>query len=467
MGGGIMGGSKTKTVGGTPSAPLAKDFTSFLGNSLGQTGNFQNTLNSLLTGQGQTGYNEYLSSLQNNMGNIPQVNAQTVQPGQATASPITGSSVNPTTSNIDFSSLINQQYGVNQPDLNSILRPTNIQQQPQIDFSALANITGNQANLQPAPQQFAAPTADFNNPMVQALSQYANQNLNDNVNAIRERFTSGGGAGMGTPAAFAEALTRSRGTTDLTNALAQFAQTQQGVQQQNNALNSQNALAARGQDLQNYLGQQGINLSAIQSLQGNQLAQRGQDLSTQLQAAGIDAGTAQALANGLLQQGNQTLQGQQLAGNQQQTLAQLFGQQGQFNANATNTGQLANQQNALQVGQLNQGNDQAIQLANLQAALQAAMGNQSSNLAAQQSNLQGNLQGQNNQLNLAQLFGQSAGMTQQGQLSALQQLFNSFNQSNALGTPQAQTIQKPSGFQNAVGAITGLTNAASGIAGLF
>lgn len=414
-----MGGSKTKTVGGKPSAPLAQDFTSFLGNSLGQTGNFQNTLNSLLSGTGQTGYNDYLNSIQNNIGNTAQVNAQ---------------QINPQSSNVDYSALLNQQFGVNQPNLSSILQPTNIQQQPQIDFSALANITGNQANLQQAPQNFAAPTADFNNPMVQALSQYANQNLNDNVNAIRERFTSGGGTGMGTPAAFAEALTRSRGTTDLTNALAQFAQNQQGIQLQNNALNSQNALTARGQDLQNYLGQQGINLSALQSLQGNQLAQRGQDLSAQLQAAGIDASTAQALASGLLQQGSQQLQGQQLQGQQSQALAQLLGQQGQFNASANN--------NAQQL-------------------------NQNANLVAQQSNQNAGLQGQTNQLNLAQLFGQSAGMTQQGQLNALQQLFNSFNQANALGTPQAQTVQKPSGFQNFVSGVSGITGAIAPIAGLF
>lgn len=489
-------------------------------------------MNSLMTGQGQTSYNDYLSSLQNTTGAPSQINPQTIQAGQATATPVNAQGVNPATSqaaapinaqqinpqtsNIDFNSLINQQYGVNQPNLSNILHPTNFQNQPQIDFSALANITGNQANLAQAPGQFsyqnqAAPTASFDDPMVKALSDYANQNLNQNVNTIRERFTAGGGTGMGTPAAFAEATTRAQGTTDLANALAGFAQNQQGIQlqnnamnmqgqQNNNALNSNNALTARGQDLQNYLGQQGINLSALQSMQSNQLGQRGQDLGAQLQAAGIDAQTAQALASGLLQQGSQQLQGQQLQGQQQQTLAQLMGQQGQFNAGQTNAGQLANQGADLQSllanqamqqqtnlanqgainqgnqfnsaqnmqGQLaNQNNSQSIQLANLQAALQAAMSNQSTNLTGQQANAQNQLQGQGNQINLAQLFGQSAGLTQQGQLGAIQQLFNSFNQGNALGTPQAQTIQKPSAFQNFMSGAQGIASLGASVAPLF
>lgn len=352
-----------------------------------------------MSGSGQNAYNNYLGDLQNTVGNVTQVNPQS--------------------SNVDFGSMLNQQYGINQPNLSSILQPTNIQQQPQLDFSALANIAGNTANLAPAPQNFDAPTVDFNNQAVQALSNYAGQNLNDNVNAIRERFTAGGGSGTGTPAAFAEALTRSRGTTDLANTLAQFAQAQQGVQLQNNAMNSSNALTARGQDLQNYLGQQGINLSALQSMQGNQLAQRGQDLTAQLQAAGIDAGTAQALASGLLQQGNQQLQAQGMQADQSALLAQLMGQQGQFNA-----------------GQFN---------------------------SAQQANQNAGLQGQQNQLNLAQLFGNSAGLTQQGQINALQQLFNSLNQVNAFGTTQAQTVQKPSGFQNFLSGISGITGMIPGV----
>ena len=68
------------------------------------------------------------------------------------------------------------------------------------------------------------------------------------------------------------------------------------------------------------------------------------------------------------------------------------------------------------------------------------------------------------------------GLAQQGQQNMYQMLFNSMNQANQLGTPQAQTVQTPSAFGQAMGAISGLApyalapftgGASLGLGGMF
>jgi hypothetical protein len=57
------------------------------------------------------------------------------------------------------------------------------------------------------------------------------------------------------------------------------------------------------------------------------------------------------------------------------------------------------------------------------------------------------------------MIGQGLNMNQMGNqntMGMLGQLFNSFGQSNALGTPQAQIIQQPSGWSQALNAGLGI-----------
>ena len=275
---------------------------------------------------------------------------------------------------------------------------------------------------------------------------------------------------------------------DVQTAIANMQGGLQGAQNVNqfNTANLGNLLQAagqgRGQNLQTDLGVRGQNLEQLglgaqQSAMNAQLQQQAGLANAQnfLQSRGMDInqlglGQQQSLANAQATQQASTqnaansLQGRGLDINQMG----LQAQQGQFNAGQNNAlqqamlnAQLQNQQlgNQFGLGAANL-NQQAGQSNNANALAAAQMGNQF-NLSNQQNlanfglgtnqlNSSNALQGQqmNNQM-FQNMVGQGFNMNQLGNsntMNALNQLFGGFQQSNALGTPQAQFMQSPSMF---------------------
>lgn len=394
-----MGGSKTKTVGGQATSPVAKDFSNYLQSSMEQNGAFQNTMNSLLNSPQSTSMQQYMQGLQGNqLGNnaidlsFLQGGTQRPQLQQTDLSSILGGQFNAPQNSTDFSSLLNQQFTAPQ----------------------------GQTQVTPFQAQQRTPT-DFNSANAEALQQIANTNMQDQANALRERFTAtGGGTARGTPAAFAEAVLRSRAPAELAAQLGQFSQAESGLDLQNQALNQQGALQTLGLGLQ----QDATNIAA------------------QLQAMGMDTQQAQALASTMLQQGGMNMSAQLQAmgydANQAQALASMMLQQNQATANTQLQGQQLDQN---QLGML----------------LQGLQGNAANALNAQTQN-------QNFGLNLGQLMQSQQGIDQNAQLQVLSQLFNSLNQARGQGTSQAQTIQTPGTFQNIMGGLTGILGGAANIA---
>lgn len=290
----------------------------------------------------------------------------------------------------------------------------------------------------------------------------------------------------------------------------------------------QAATTGRGQNLQTGLGVRGqnleqLNIGAQQAALNAQLAQQASLANAQnfLQARGLDInqlslGQQQSLANAQMQQ----QAAMQNAANQLQARGLdinqlgLQAQQGQFNAGQQNQIAAQNAQNALQAmglqsqqGMFNAGQANALQQAMLNAQLQNqqlgnqfGLGAQGLNLQAAQQNNANLLANANiaNQMNLAnaqntaqfglgtnqlnanqqqaaqQLFanmvGQGLNLNQLGNqntMAALAQLFGGFQQSNALGTPQAQMIQQPSAFGQLANAGLQLGSAYLGGGGSF
>ena len=347
-----MGSSKTKTVGGTANTPLSQNYTNFLNQGLnsgftnqvsGNNGTVQGALGTLLSGTGAGNYSPgtmyNLSGYTPPSVTAPQVSTNNLMQGYGT-----GGSV----PNVDYSSLLNNQYGY----------------------------TANQ--LQPL---------DVNSPIAQAALQQINNQTTQGLANLKAQFTAGGGGAFGTPAAYAESNYLAQAAPQIATALGNLNAQQQGLNLQNAALNQQ--------------GQQNAN---------------------------------------------------QLGLTQAQTLASLLGQQQGLQ---TNAGLQSRGLDLSQLGLVNQANTT----------------NANNDLSAQNSNLQSILQqlgqAQSYNLGLGQLNNSQNATTQQGMLNALQLLFGGYNQGNALGTSQSQTVQTPSTFQNILGGLSGLTGLASGIRGLF
>ena len=247
----------------------------------------------------------------------------------------------------------------------------------------------------------------------------------------RARFGAEGAGAMGTGAQFAE------GTLNADYANRNAVSTNEFInraQQQDLAERQAKAgvgLQSNAQGLQASMANASNSLQSSNSALSAMLSGRGQDLNQQIANRGMDVSQ---LGMGLNQ-----AQGNQQAGIQQrgQDLSSMLQNQAQGNNfNLAATGQ--NQQNA----QLN--NQNALQSANqangfnLSNASNLAQGQQGTNaLNASQSNFDQNQLMQMIQMGLGQ-----NNLGQGGQQQLMQMLFGAMGQSNALGTPQANTVMQ-------------------------
>lgn len=225
----------------------------------------------------------------------------------------------------------------------------------------------------------------------------------------------------GTLATAAQQQIHNQTTQDLANLKAQFTAGGGGAFGTPAAYAESNYLAQAAPQIATALG----NLNAQQ--QGLNIQNAGVNNQAQQAAQGMDLSQAQSLASML---------------GQQQSLQTNAGLQGRgLDLNQLGLVNSANTTNAA--------NNQSAQTSNLQSILQQLSGAQNYNLGLGTQSLQGQQ------------------LTQQGMLSALQQLFGGLQQGTALGTPQAQTVQTPSSFQNFVNGLTGIAGAASQIKTAF
>jgi hypothetical protein len=492
-------GASTKTVGGGGASGVADDFNNYLRQGLnngvygaaGQTGGMSGAINDLLNGGASKGLdlNGYKSFMNQFGDTANKFSGNPIQTQPINPIDYSGTGFNPGMFTQGFGSSAPQSQGY---DFGSILNKIN-QGAPggsfdpgKFDFSSILNQTGSTAGLQSA-GDFSQPLFqaanrlqgntiqtpginlqgfDPNDPTMQAYSQVLDKQNTNNIADLRSRFGATGGASRGTPAAVAEAQYRqnlpAQNLTTLNSIYNQNVGNQlnaAGLNQQGilgaGSINNQNfsnvlsglgqagslGIQGRGQDLTNFLQSRGLDITGAGTAAqnsiaagANQLQGRGQDINSILQSLGLGLQGNQAAAQ------NQTdTQGQNLQNFLQSRgldLSQLGLGQGLLGMN-----QSGNQFNS------NQGFN--AQNNNLQALMQ--MLSSGGNLALGGSNLA--------------LGG--AGLQQQGQMGMLQQLMDSFRQANQLGTPQAQTVSKPSTFQNILSGINGITGAVKGIQGLF
>lgn len=501
---GLAGGFKPQ-VGATSNGATAtgNDFSNYLGGFLQNGGANQQQMNAALTGMlsGRPGdptnlqnyFNAGMGS--NGQANIGQSNAQ-FDPQQINVG-FTPQNFNPTAiasffqggQNFNPTAINPQQVvgGFTPQAVNTQYNPLQASsnfQAPGFVNAATPNVmqgVGQQANLGSVVNPAANVTA------MQQLMQ--NQQKMDIAN-LRERF---GNQALGSGAQLAE-------SQYLANALPQQALALDQITRANN----EQALTQRGQDLQNFLGSRGIDVSQLglgsqnalsqaqmanQFNQGNAQFGAGQDLQAQLanQGAGLQAAgfgqQGQALNNQFLQ-GSAAQQLQAMLANQSAGLqagqlnnqfgldaAQLLQNNQQFGANYLQNAQQLGNQFGLNAAQLGSQNNQFA--ANLAAQL-GQMNNQFGLNAAQmaQGNQQFNINSmlQNQQLgNQFNLGMQNVGANLQGiqanaQQNALAQLFNALGNTQRLGTAQADTTVAPSlGSQliNGAGVLGGIYNAAT------
>jgi hypothetical protein len=336
-------------------------------------------------------------------------------------------------------------------------------------------------------QQFQTGGADMNGQTAQSIMQMGQQSLDRNVADLRARFGASGGASFGTPAAMAEADMRAQAIPQMMAQLGQLNQQEAGLQNQNNALNLQSILGTAGANQGNVssiLGALGLNqqgtlgqgqlqnagtgtaLSAMLGLRGQDADMSGQNLQALLQSRGMDINQLNAFAN--------AAQGQDQLGMQAQLANQAAGLQGrgldlqQMQQNMQNA--LGNR--GMEMDFMNQLNQLGMQQRGQDINSFLSQTGMNNDLLGM--NMNGQLQ---NNAQLMQLMGmrgqmaqgvdgfnqQNAAMQNQNIMGILNQLFGSFQQSNALGTPQAQMIQKPSAFGQAMGALGGIAGAIPGI----
>jgi hypothetical protein len=316
------------------------------------------------------------------------------------------------------------------------------------------------AQMQPGVQLGQAAQIDTSNPLVAAQLEGVRRAQNIANADLRARFGAEGAGALGTGAQFAEA--------QLAAELAprQAAIVQQAVQQQQQQdlaerqAQAQTGLAGRGQDVQTALANMQGQLQGAQNVNQFNTA----NLGNLLQAA--TAGRGQTLQTGLGQMGLGLQQSQFNAGQlnnmtQAQMNAALQNQQmgNQFGLGAAGlnlqAGQYNNANQLQRAGMRNQFN-----LGNAQNQAQFGLGTNQLNANQQQAmnNFFANMTGQG--LNLNQIGNANT-------LAALGQLFGSFQQANALGTPQAQVIQQPSAFGQLANAGLQLGSAYLGGGGTF
>lgn len=403
-----MGAAKTKTVGGGTATPVANDWNNFLAQGL-KTGTFGGSTNGTggTSGTGgasastpQTGVGATIDQLLKggsgvDFGNKPD---------------FTGATFNPNATNLDLSKY---QFNPNTMNLDQLMKS---------GFkmgSGIGGFNGPQAGAGYAgtsatgvPDFMGNMTqlgkVDMNDPAFAALNQKLTQ---DNALALantRERF---GGNALNSGASLAEAQFNAQANPAKVLAMQQL------------------QAQMRGLNLADYQGQE-------QALQGrlglssqSQLGNRGISSNESIANAGNATQASIANANLGAQYGQMGLQGQG------QILDYLLGA-GNLGLNAANSG-ATNALNAFNANQQsNQWNNQ----------------NQFNN-AQMQNQFNQNMFGQTSQNALG-----AAQLGQNAQMGALGHLFGGYQQSNALGTPQAQTVQTQPWWAQALNAAGQIAN---------
>lgn len=425
-----MGASKTKTVGGGANVQTGQDWNGFLQGMLGsgsngpvgqtatgqvganpqqataQAGGFQQLLNGLM---GQTPESMMQGNpLMQGVNNLP--SAPTYQAPQ----------LQNLNTNIGGSNIFQQMFG------NGSQNPMANVQAPQVNAgmggAATAGAPQQIGNVLGGPNTTGGLLDTANDPEMQAYAQLLNRQSGLDIANMRERFGQGGQS-LSSGASLAEAQGRAEANSRNTLALGELSRAKQGLDMQN-----------RGQNIGALLGQQ-----------GNMINQRGQDVQTGI--ANAQFGTQANLAN----MSNALQASLANAGNSLQ--AQGMNQNFAINQMAQQLQALGLDANtALQAAQMNN------------AGMQNMNQNQLQNSGMQnQFNQQNFGQQSSNAFNQAGIGAQLQGMQNQNQNNILAQLFQSFQQANQIGSPQAQTVQQPSGMSQALGAISGIAGMIPGI----
>lgn len=182
------------------------------------------------------------------------------------------------------------------------------------------------------------------------------------------------------------------------------------------------------------MGNRGQNINAL-------LGQRGQDIGQRDTEIGALLGARTATANNMTQANIANAN---------------IGMQGMNNMNNWNAQRMAAE---LQSRGMDSDNAYRSAMGNNQFGLdRAGMENQfNMNMFGQQSQ---------NALGQGQLGLGLQGLIQGGNQNMLNQMFGSFNQSNGIGSPQAQTIQTPNDFQQFMNFAQGVTGIGAGLSGM-
>lgn len=315
--------------------------------------------------------------------------------------------------------------------------------------------SGGGANAQ---QYNLAPAAaiDLNNPLVAAQEQGMERQRQIAVADQRARFGADGSGSLGSGAQVAEGTLNAEFVPRSAQFLQQSIQQQQANDLANRSLGANVGLANAGNDLQGQIAtMQGnlqgrgqansFNSSLLNSQLSSALQGRGQDFNNQATNRGMDISQ---MGLGLNQaQGNQgaalTQQGQMLQSMlQNQGMGNAFGLNA-FNANSGN--QQQNNANSMN----NAGMQNQFNLNNAGNMAQYGQGTNSLNL-------QSAMAGQNNLLQALGMGQQQNQFNSSQQADIMRMLFGAFGQSNALGTPQAQSVTTPSPWGQALNAITSI-----------
>lgn len=259
-----------------------------------------------------------------------------------------------------------------------------------------------------------------------------------NVADLRARYGMGGGSNLGSAAALAEGNFLAENNAQVGRALGEINVQERGLN-----------LQSRGQDLQNYLGSRGLDVSQLGMMAQNN--QFGGDLNLR---AGMADQNSQMGWQQLMSQNNQ--------------FGNNFNQsENQFGANLGMQGQLANQQNSQNWNQLGSQNNQWMnqfnqndsqfganfgqnaQMANNQFGLQNQQQMNQYGLGVNSNQLQNQQQMNGYGLGVAGIGQQQQQMQQQQQQFMFQQMMQAYMAQAGWNTPQAENVVKPSAWGQA------------------
>lgn len=442
-----------KTVGGGQAKGTANQFNDFLGGVLKggynpyassgqQMGGFSGAINDLLGGRGPgVDANPFLSALKDfnpsaqNLPNQPGF-VRPEMPGQPT---FQNAQLGQYNSNIQGSNIAGQLGGFMGPnaatDANGIAQfmsqfgagPGNI---PKANFDA----SGSSGDFSFQPNKLL--NYDTQSPEFQALKQLNDRQTNKDIADMRARFSLEGNS-LGSGSSLAESQLRAEANPRNILAMGQLGRQMQEMDLGQQQINNNARIGLGGLSVQDQLGRLGMNADiskfnaglagdmigrqgdlAAQILRGNQSFNLGQlgERNRALMADGSNALTAAGLNNDAIRFGNSDQLSQ--ANSQNNFNLGLFGQ------NSDNVFRAAGMENDFNQNMFSENNRTALNNQNMINQFMLGRGGIGLDLA---------------------------GMGQQGQLGILSQLFGAMNGANQLGTPQAQTVQTPSGFSQALG----------------